>query len=158
MDNELVIQDDVDIGNGIEQIKNFLTDPIFAENQGNIEWPLKHTFSNGIYARELTIPAGGLIIGKVHKTQHHNFLLQGEIIVLTETGGVELLQAPCTVVSEPGTQRVGYALTDTVWTAVHLNESNTQDIELLERENVVNTPADYLEYKENMEQIKISKI
>jgi hypothetical protein len=158
MDNELVTQDDVDIGNGIEQIKNFLTDPIFAENQSNIEWPLKHSFSNGIYARELTIPAGGLIVGKVHKTQHHNFLLKGEIIVLTEKGGVKLLQAPCTMVSEPGTQRVGYALTETVWTAVHSNESNTQDIDLLEKENVVNTPADYLEYKENMEQIKISKI
>lgn len=158
MDNELTTQDDDDISNGIEQITNFLTDPIFAENQSKIEWPLKHSFSNGIYARELTIPAGGLIVGKVHKTQHHNFLLQGEIIVLTEEGGINLLQAPCTIVSEPGTQRVGYALTETVWTAVHLNESNTQDIELLEKENVVNTPADYLEYKENMEQIKISKI
>ena len=158
MEDELVIQDDVDIGNGIEQIKNFLADPIFAENQSKIEWPLKHSFSNGIYARELTIPAGGLIVGKVHKTQHHNFLLKGEIIVLTEKGGVKLLQAPCTMVSEPGTQRVGYALTETVWTAVHSNESNTQDIDLLEKENVVNTPADYLEYKENMEQIKISKI
>ena len=158
MDNELITQEDTDIVNGIEQIKSFLTDPIFAENQSKIEWPLKHSFSNGIYARELTIPAGGLIVGKVHKTQHHNFLLQGEIIVLTEDNGIKLLQAPCTIVSEPGTQRVGYAITDTVWTAVHLNESNTQDLELLEEENVVNTPADYLEYKNNMEQIKISKI
>ena len=158
MTDELVAKDDSDIAEGIEQITNFLTDPIFAENQSKIEWPLKHTFSNGIYARELTIPAGGLIVGKVHKTQHHNFLLQGEIIVLTEKGGVKLLQAPCTMVSEPGTQRVGYALTETVWTAVHSNESNTQDLDLLEEENVVNTPADYLEYKENMEQIKISKI
>tara|TARA_R110000803_G_scaffold195068_1_gene258259 strand:- start:6016 stop:6483 length:468 start_codon:yes stop_codon:yes gene_type:complete len=154
MNEELVVQDDIDIAEGIEQIKTFLLDPVFAENQRNIEWPLKHTFSNGIYARELSIPAGGLIVGKVHKTQHHNFLLQGEIIVLTEMGGAKLLQAPCTIVSEPGTQRVGYALTDTVWTAVHLNESNTQDLELLEKENVVDTIADYLEYTENIKQIK----
>ena len=154
MTEELIVQDDIDIAEGIEQIKTFLLDPVFAENQRNIEWPLKHTFSNGIYARELSIPAGGLIVGKVHKTQHHNFLLQGEIIVLTEEGGVSLLQAPCTMVSEPGTQRVGYALTDTVWTAVHLNESNTQDLELLEEENVVDTIADYLEYTENVKQIK----
>jgi hypothetical protein len=156
MSEELVLKDDITIG--IEEIKSFLADPIFKENSDDTDWPLKHTFSNGIYARELTIPEGGLIVGKIHKTQHHNFLLKGEIIVLTEEGKVNLLQAPCTIVSEPGTQRVGYALTETVWTAVHLNESNTQDIELLEKENVVDNFEAYLEYKDNMKQIKTSKI
>ena len=40
--------------------------------------------------------------------------MKGSIIVLTETNGVELLQAPLMIVSEEGTQRIGYAITDTV--------------------------------------------
>jgi hypothetical protein len=63
---------------------------------------------------------------------------------------VELLQAPMMVVSEPGTQRIGYAITETIWTCVHKNEDNIEDLELLEEINVVDTPQQYLEYKEQL--------
>jgi len=151
---KLELAPNVDISKGMAEIQDFLFDPTFESNQDALNWPLKHTFSNGIYSRELTIPEGGLLIGKIHKHQHHNFLLQGEIIVITEDGGTELLQAPCTIVSKPGTQRIGYALTETVWATVHLNESNTQDLVLLEKETVVNTKEEYLLHAENIKQIK----
>ena len=141
-----LLKSEVNISNGIEEIKQFLLDP----GAEQIELPLKHSFSPGIYARELEIPEGTLLIGKIHKHRHHNFLMKGEIIVITESGGMELLQAPLTIVSEPGTQRVGYALTDTLWTTIHTNESNTEDLKVLEEINVVDEMSKYIEYKNNL--------
>ena len=56
--------------------------------------PLKHSFSEGIYVREITIPEGTVLTGKIHKHRHPNFLLKGEVIVITEEGR-ETLTAPC---------------------------------------------------------------
>jgi len=154
MDIELATNEKVELATGISKIKDYLLDPNFEAGEDALEWPLRHSFSDGIYSRELTIPEGGLLIGKIHKHKHHNFLLKGEIIIITEDGGIETLEAPCTVVSNPGTQRIGYAITETVWATVHLNESNTQDLELLEKENVVCTDVEYLHYTESLKQIK----
>ena len=114
------------------------------------ELPLKHSFAPGVYAREMEIPAGTLLIGKIHKHRHHNFLMKGSIIVLTETNGVELLQAPLMIVSEEGTQRIGYAVTDTIWTTIHENKDNSEDLDVIEQRTVVKTKTKYLEYKKKL--------
>ena len=114
------------------------------------ELPLKHSFAPGVYARELEIPAGTLLIGKIHKHRHHNFLMKGSILVLTETNGVELLQAPLMIVSEEGTQRIGYAITDTLWTTVHENKDNSEDLDAIEERTVVKTKTKYLEYQKKL--------
>tara|TARA_R110000824_G_scaffold75941_4_gene192552 strand:+ start:467 stop:922 length:456 start_codon:yes stop_codon:yes gene_type:complete len=131
---------------GMEEIKNFLMDPTTEQT----ELPLKHSFAPGVYARELEIPAGTLLIGKIHKHRHHNFLMKGSILVLTETNGVELLQAPLMIVSEEGTQRIGYAITDTLWTTVHENKDNSEDLDAIEERTVVKTKTKYLEYKKKL--------
>ena len=131
---------------GMEEIKNFLMDPAMEQ----AELPLKHSFAPGVYAREMEIPAGTLLIGKIHKHRHHNFLMKGSIIVLTETNGVELLQAPLMIVSEEGTQRIGYAVTDTVWTTIHENKDNSEDLDVIENRTVVKTKAKYIEYKKKL--------
>ena len=131
---------------GMEEIKNFLMDPTTEQT----ELPLKHSFAPGVYARELEIPAGTLLIGKIHKHRHHNFLMKGSIIVLTETNGVELLQAPLMIVSEEGTQRIGYAVTDTIWTTIHENKDNSEDLDVIEQRTVVKTKTKYLEYKKKL--------
>ena len=38
--------------------------------------PLKHSFADGQYVREMFIPKGVMIIGKIHKHSHPNFLLK----------------------------------------------------------------------------------
>jgi hypothetical protein len=91
-----------------------------------------------------------LLIGKIHKHRHHNFLMQGSIIVLTEEEGVKLLQAPLMIVSEPGTQRIGYAVTDTIWTTVHENKDNTEDLGIIEKRTVTDDKQKYIEYKNNL--------
>ena len=84
--------------------------------------PLVHRFADGIYVREIFIPAGMLLTGKIHKHAHPNFLMQGEVLVVTEQGGQEHLRAPLAMISPPGTKRAVYALTDVVWITVHASE------------------------------------
>jgi hypothetical protein len=134
------------VAEGMEEIKNFLMDP----STEGADLPVRHSFAPGIYAREMSIPEGTLLIGKIHKHRHHNFLMQGSIIVLTEDEGVKLLQAPLMVVSEPGTQRIGYAVTDTIWTTVHENKDNTEDLAIIEERTVTDDKKKYIEYKNNL--------
>lgn len=90
-----------------------------------------HHFSNGVYAREITIPAGVVLTGKTHKEEHINIISKGTIRVMTENGLIEV-SAPCTIISKPGVKRLGYAITETVWTTIHPNPDNIEDLEKLE--------------------------
>ncbi len=93
--------------------------------------PLKHTFTDGIYTREIFIPAGMFVVGKIHKHEHPNFLMKGTVFVLTENGE-EIIQAPCAMVSPAGTKRALFAVTDLIWITVHHNPKNFTDLEKLE--------------------------
>jgi hypothetical protein len=94
----------------------------------------RHYFANGIYAREITIPAGALLTGEIHKTEHLNIISKGRIIVYTEFGEHEIC-APCTMVSAPGTKRVGLVLEETVWTTIH--GTHEKDLDKLRLELIV---------------------
>ncbi len=89
--------------------------------QPQVEIEPTHYFADGIYAREIVIPAGTLLTGKIHKTRHLNIVSKGKIAVVTEWGQ-KIIEAPFTFVAEPGTKRVGVALEDTVWTTIHASE------------------------------------
>jgi len=104
--------------------------------------PLEHSFSDGIYVRQISIPAGTLLTGKIHKHDHPNFLLKGEVIVVTEDGE-ETLIAPRAMMSKAGTKRALYAVTDLVWTTIHHNPTNTQDLGELEKIVIAPSYKDY---------------
>lgn len=93
-----------------------------------------HHFAEGIYGREIFIPAGTVLTGKIHRTDHLNFLMQGDITVWTDDG-MKRLQAPAIIKASAGTKRVGYAHTDTIWVTVHA--SRETDLEKLEAELIV---------------------
>ncbi len=93
--------------------------------------PLKHSFSDGIYVREIFIPAGALLTGKIHKHSHPNTLLKGEVIVITEDGE-EHLKGPLSIISKAGTKRALYAITDLVWITYHVNVTNTENLDQIE--------------------------
>lgn len=116
-----------DILNFEEQIKK-MPGAVIGDNALT---PLKHTYTDGIYTREIFIPAGMFIVGKLHKHAHPNFLMEGIVMVVTEFGE-EIIEAPKAMVSMAGTKRALYAITDLVWITVHHNPSNTQDLEKLE--------------------------
>ena len=93
-------------------------------------------FADGLYARELFIPAGVCLVGALHKTNHIFTVSQGECYAVTHEGK-EHIVAPYTGQTRPGTKRVIYAVTDTVWTTYHpTDETNPEKIaeQILETE------------------------
>lgn len=94
-----------------------------------IEIPVKHYFSPGIYAREVTVPAGALITGVIHKYPQINILSFGTIRVSIEDE-IREISAPHTVVSSAGIKRIAFAVTDVVWTTiVHTFKTDVSEIE-----------------------------
>lgn len=93
--------------------------------------PLKHWLAPGIYAREIHLAAGTLVVGRVHRHRHFNIISKGRITCYTEFG-LETLEAPASFISEPGTKRVVYTHEDAIWTTIHPNPQNETDIATLE--------------------------
>ena len=103
-------------------------------------FPLTHRFADNVYAREMLIPTGSLIIGKIHRYGHLNVISRGHVAVLTEFG-IEELHGPCTFVSKPGTKRVVFAYEDTVWTTFHGTKHT--DVTKVEEDIICKTFAEY---------------
>ena len=87
------------------------------------------------YAREIFLPKGSIVIGKIHKHEHLNFIMQGKVSVATEFGK-KYFTAPCTFVSEVGLKRAVYAEEDTIWVTVHMVKYGSE-AELAEIEDEV---------------------
>jgi hypothetical protein len=101
-----------------------------AEFGDNPKCPLKHTFVDGIYVREIFIPAGTILTGKIHRHAHPNFLVSGTVKVFTESGGREVLKGPLWMISPAATKRVVETITDVIWITVHrVNSTNPEDAE-----------------------------
>ena len=124
---------------------------IIADN-GNIvyhdKFKYKHTFADGVYVRQMTIAEDEMIIGAIHKHLHVWILLSGHITVLTD-GELEEYKAPCTVLSEPGVKRVIYGNEESIFTNIHKNPTNTEDIKELEKQIVALNYDEYKEYINN---------
>ena len=97
------------------------------------KYEYKHTISDGVYFRQLTLRRGGLIVGAVHKRETALIMLSGMIRVFSEDG-IQVLKPPMLKISPPGTQRAGLALEDSVLMTIHRVDSN--DLEEIVRELV----------------------
>lgn len=93
----------------------------------------QHFFVKGMYARQIAIPAGTTLVGKVHRSEHFFMLLQGDMTLWTEEG-MRRVQAPYVACAKPGIKRVGLAHTDSVCINVHTTELT--DLEAIEDELV----------------------
>lgn len=107
--------------------------------------PIKHTFADGVYIRQMDMVENSVVVGAIHKHLHVWFLLAGRITVATENTTEDYI-APCYVVSTPGVKRVILANEDSIFVNVHKNPSNTQDIDELEKEIVALNYKEYEEY------------
>lgn len=99
-----------------------------------LDCPLRHTFAPGSYAREITMPADALVVGKIHKHAHLNIISRGVATVVTEFGRLEIdaSERPVTFTSDAGTKRAVYCHTEVIWTTIHLTEKN--DLAEIERD------------------------
>lgn len=105
---------------------------------------LIHHFADGIYARELRLPAGTALTGKVHRTRHINIVSRGRILISAVGEESREVVAPACFVAEPGCRRAGFALEDTVWTTIHAtHETDLEKLELQLIEPHDNPSLDY---------------
>lgn len=105
------------------------------ENLPPVELETKHYFAHGTYTRELFIPAGTVLTGKIHRHDCINIISKGKIIAVTDEGEYEI-EAPHTFVSGPGVKKAGYAIEDTIWINVHPWDG-PEDLELIEQEVII---------------------
>jgi hypothetical protein len=155
---DLVAKDQKDVRGNILEVQNFIESTPNSYSGDTDRCPLKHSFSDGMYVREIFIPAGELIAGKIHKHRHPNFLLKGTVEVFTEEKHLETLVAPCSMISSAGTKRILYAETDLVWVTVHNNPTNTRDLKVLEDSIIAESFEEYDKFEaQKVEQLNYIK-
>lgn len=98
----------------------------------------QHYFGPNLYIREVTMPAGTVVVGKSHKAPHMCVMLQGKMILIAEDGGQKEVKAPLTFVGTPG-RKVAYIVEDTVFQNIFVTEET--DVEKLELMLVDNTQS-----------------
>jgi len=117
-----------------------------------VDCPVTHHFAPSVYAREIFMPAGAVVVGKIHKHAHLNIISKGKVIVSTEFGKKQLV-APCTFVSEAGTKRAVYIVEDCIWTTIHPTEET--DLEKIEEHVIAKDYDALLEFqREKLEDMK----
>lgn len=107
--------------------------------------PLRHSFADGCYVREILVPKNTLVVGKIHKHNHPRFLLRGEALVFTEHTGWRYFIAPSYVISQAGRKSIFYAIEDTVVVTVHVTDET--DLEKIEDFVIAKTYDDYEAFK-----------
>ena len=128
-----------------------IADGVFVEGDGKHVMteskiaPIKHTFADGVYIRQMDMMKDSIVVGAIHKHLHAWFLLTGHVTVTTEDTTEDYI-APCYVVSTPGVKRVILANEDSIFVNIHKNPSNTRDIDELEKEIVALNYKEYEEY------------
>ena len=107
--NEIIKKDNTVLSkrNKIVELQEFLLkqdNKNIISNNGNVvrsnRIPLKHTFADGIYIREMNMPEDSVVIGAIHKHLHAWFLLSGHISVATEDTSEEYI-APYYMLRNP---------------------------------------------------------
>lgn len=89
----------------------------------------RHFFSDGVYAREMSVPAGSVTTGALHKYPQMHIISKGSCSVNIDDE-IQTIEAPYTFVAPPGAKRVIYALTDLVWTTIlHTYDTDVLSIE-----------------------------
>ena len=99
------------------------------------ELETKHYFAHGTYTRELFLPAGTILTGKIHRHSCINIIPMGKILVVTDEGEYTI-EGPHTFVSGANVKKAGAVIEDTIWLNVHPWDGES-DIEQIEQELIV---------------------
>lgn len=104
-------------------------------------------FASDAYVREMVIPAGTCVIGRVHKADCINILLEGEIVIVDNEGNRKEMKAPQVFIAKAGHQKAGFAIKDTRW----LNCFSCKEEQLADVVNhfTVETEEEYIKLLEN---------
>jgi len=100
-------------------------------NMPQAELETEHYFSGGMYCRKLFMPAGTLVVGKVHKKAHFFMCAKGQMIAWSEKGMVTLNEGDV-IASKANTKRVILAVTDAI--CVNFHKTNKINLDKIEKE------------------------
>ncbi len=89
-----------------------------------------HRFAGGIYTRELTMPAGTIIVGKRHAQEHLVTMTKGFCTCVTERGW-EDMQGTLSFHSPAGEKRVLFVHEETTWITIHRTDAT--ELEAVEK-------------------------
>lgn len=118
-----------------------------------IQLEVKHHFAEGVYARELIIPAGVWLTGKIHKYEQLNILASGKMNVCIDDKW-HLIEGPYTVVSPAGIKRIAETISDCVW--VTIIRTDLTDPDAIESYYVTNDENEFREFLKANEQLKLA--
>lgn len=123
---------------------------IIAAHPGSVKGdtdmaPLNHLFTDGVYIRQIFLPAGTLATSSIHKKSYCSFILTGRVAIFSDYDGESYVEAPKVVIAPAGVKRVVYAISDTVWCTVHANPDEIRDPDELRKMCVVDTYEEYNE-------------
>jgi hypothetical protein len=91
-----------------------------------VDMPVDHQFVNGLYARSITIPAGVMLTGAVHRDECFFVVRTGRILITTDDEPIEA-KAGFMAASKAGSKRLGLALEDTTVTTFHANPQELRE-------------------------------
>jgi quercetin dioxygenase-like cupin family protein len=78
-----------------------------------------HHFSDGLYAKQMSIPAGAIACQHKHEYDHLSVLAQGKVRVLFDEGKFEVFEAPACINIRKGINHTILALEDSTWFCIH---------------------------------------
>tara|TARA_R110000824_G_scaffold68935_3_gene177702 strand:+ start:40 stop:522 length:483 start_codon:yes stop_codon:yes gene_type:complete len=117
-----------------------LAEKLIIENGDPIVCPLKHRFTDGMYIREVFVPAGSLFTTAIHKKQHPFVISLGKYKVY-DGDNILVIEAPHTGITEPNTRRLIYAEEDTICTTFHITDKT--DVDEIEKEIIIDHKNNY---------------
>jgi hypothetical protein len=94
--------------------------------------PVTHRFTPGMYAREIFMPKGSLVVSKIHKTEHPFVVITGHAAVWDAENGVQQLRGGQVGITKPGTRRVLFIHEDCRWITFHATDK--LDVDEIEAE------------------------
>lgn len=103
-----------------------------------LEIPTYHSFSPGVYVREVVMPAGAFVIGHQHKTKHFNFVLSGRARVMMD-GVLQEIVAPCYFESGENVRKILHIEEEMRWATIHATPET--DLAKLEELLIVKSTA-----------------
>lgn len=99
--------------------------------RNQVELPKANVFlSDGVYFRELTIPANRIVIGETHKHEHLFMVLKGKAKLISTYENL-IVKAGYISKAPPMTKRLVITFEETTFANIHSNPNNIEDLDLL---------------------------
>ena len=92
-----------------------------------VELPVRHLFTPGLYTRQIFMPAGTLLTSRIHLFEHPFIIAAGIVSVWGDETGWQTYRAPYLGVTLPATRRVLYIHEDTTWLTSHVTTETDPD-------------------------------